>query len=174
MASEDRGGSRVTVENVVVLVVAVVLSKLLSLSCFDFALLLFLTFMFEFAARVCNPIDFSHPLAGHLLVNPPFYKLSQTIDAYLKVKRQTPSLSACFLVPSWPTAPWWPLLQGMRKIKTYPAGFPLFERPPDGSTQPAKPVKGIPLPVIFIMTLPMLHILCKVHGLLPSPLVIHR
>ena len=35
----------------------------------------------------------------------------------------------------------------MKKHKTYPAGFPLFDRPNDGPLS-AKPVKGIPWPVV--------------------------
>ena len=46
---------------------------------------------------------------------------------YLKLKSKTPeSVSACILAPQWPGAPWEKLLQGMKKVKTYPLGYPLF------------------------------------------------
>ena len=79
-------------------------------------------------------------------MNAPFQILHQTLEWYISQKGKSPSkLSACFLIPDWPGATWYPLLRGMQKLITYPAGYPLFElKQSEGKTQA---MTGIPWPI---------------------------
>ena len=91
-----------------------------------------------------------HDLKGqHVWLNAPFNRIADFISHYLAVKAKSPdSTSACILVPQWPGATWGALLQGMKKLTSFPQGYPLFELKA-GATKRTSP--GIPWPVdIFI------------------------
>ena len=82
----------------------------------------------------------------HLWANPPFELIHSTLKRYHAQKLLSPSTTcACFLLPSWPAKSWQPLLSGMKKIKEYPPGFPLFQHAPNVPI--SKPVTGIKWPM---------------------------
>ena len=81
----------------------------------------------------------------HVWLNAPFNKVTDFISHYLSIKAKSPaSTSACILVPQWPGAAVSTLLQGMKKLMTFPAGYPLFKIL-KGSDHKHTP--GIPWPV---------------------------
>jgi hypothetical protein len=88
-------------------------------------------------------------LAGETVwINAPFNKLGAALRHYLALKVQSPqSTGGCFLVPRWPHAPpaWGTLLQGMQRLASFPAGYPLFEMISKDATR--VPMRGIPWPV---------------------------
>ena len=64
----------------------------------------------------------------HVWLNAPFHKIGEFISHYLNVKSKSPdTTSACILVPQWPGAQWGTLLQGMKKLISFPTGYPLFK-----------------------------------------------
>ena len=100
--------------------------------------------------------NYCHPLKSflrqklhneHVWINSPFHMLADALRHYQSEKARSPdTISACILVPKWPDRPWSNLLQGMRKIKEYPIGYPLFQLQCHAD-DPIKQMRGIPWPV---------------------------
>ena len=85
----------------------------------------------------------------HVWLNAPFHKIGEFLSHYLAVKAKTPdTTSACILVPQWPGANWGTLLQGMKKLISFPVGYPLFKLK-KGNTQRSTP--GINWPIDIYM-----------------------
>jgi hypothetical protein len=60
-------------------------------------------------------------------LHPPYTRAGEFIQHYLGCKDRDPAnTSAMIVLPKWKGQPWWPLIQGMRLIKEYPAGSRLF------------------------------------------------
>ena len=90
-----------------------------------------------------TPFEKQSLRADHTWINPPFHMIHSALTHYLKEKGKSPGdTSACILVPDWQGTNWAPLVQGMRVLRTYPKGYPLYENIcSDGTTTV---VKGIP------------------------------
>lgn len=97
----------------------------------------------------CSPSNsFLQSNCAHhqVFMNPPFSQLKAFIEHYQTCKKQSPhDTSACIVVPLWPSADFYPLLQNMQLIKEYRRGTPLFTQP-QGKTTSGKrrTMPGIP------------------------------
>ena len=63
-------------------------------------------------------------------LNVPFRRAGKFLRHYLECKERTPAqTSAVIVLPKWENKPWWQMTQGLRLLKTYPAGTKLFTVP---------------------------------------------
>ena len=63
-------------------------------------------------------------------LNVPFRRAGKFLRHYLECKERAPAqTSAVIVLPKWENKPWWQMTQGLRLLKTYPAGTKLFTVP---------------------------------------------
>ena len=78
-------------------------------------------------------------------LNVPFRRAGKFLRHYLECKEKAPAqTSAVIVLPKWENKPWWQMTQGLRLLKTYPAGTKLFTVPsktPDGPCIDMGPTK---------------------------------
>jgi hypothetical protein len=81
----------------------------------------------DYGSLPSNPFQCMDHRSHHIWVNAPFRDLKWILEHYLRAKALAPeSTSACFLVPYWRKASFWPLLRGMQLVKAYDRGSMLF------------------------------------------------
>ena len=61
--------------------------------------------------------------------NGDYADLGPALRRFWECQRADASGGATFVVPFWPTAPWWRWLKGFKLLRWYPEGTPLFQRP---------------------------------------------
>ena len=68
--------------------------------------------------------------ARRVWLNVPFRRAGKFLRHYLECKERAPAqTSAVIVLPKWENKPWWQMTQGLRLLKTYPAGTQLFTVP---------------------------------------------
>ena len=89
-----------------------------------------------------------HNLSGHhCWCNPPFDPdfVVSLLEHYHTCKAADPAhTSACFVLPVWHTAPWWPLVKDMQIVRYFPKGTKLFNvaaQQPQSQCQQIVPVR---------------------------------
>ena len=61
--------------------------------------------------------------------NGDYADLGPALRRFWECRREDPRGGATFVVPFWPTAPWWRWLKGFKLLRWYPVGTRLFQRP---------------------------------------------
>jgi hypothetical protein len=65
----------------------------------------------------------------HVWCNGDYADLGPALRRFWECQRADATGGATFVVPFWPTAPWWRWLKGFKLLRWYPEGTPLFQRP---------------------------------------------
>ena len=65
----------------------------------------------------------------NIWLNPPFSQAADFLEHYLRSKAKDPTIRGVFILPKWPSRPWWKLVKNFKLYKEYPAGSQLFTCP---------------------------------------------
>ena len=84
-------------------------------------------------------------------MNPPFASIQPFLDHYFECKATKPAKTAgMFVLPKWTGAPWWPLVEKMKTVKEYGAGYFLFTAPADKPGGKRRSLGPAPWPVVIV------------------------
>ena len=84
-------------------------------------------------------------------MNPPYASIEPFLNHYFECKAIAPAKTAgMFVLPKWTGAPWWPLVEKMKTVKEYGAGYFLFTAPADKPGGKRRSLGPAPWPVVIV------------------------